>query len=468
MKRDPRADEMQAGVLPIVRVEGEDQRRPLADRMAFHHVPGFSVAVIQDDKIAWAEGFGTQEAGKDDPVTADTIFAGASISKPVTAVVALRLVEQGLLDLDRPANDFLTAWKIPANEFTAQKAVTLRHLLSHRAGTTVHGFGGIKEKPTLLDTLEGRPPAKNGPVFVNKVPGGGPRYSGGGITIIQLMLEEATGKGFAQLAKELVFDPLGMTRSSFVHPLPDGLMAETSRGHNEDGSVVDGGYSWCPQLAAGGIFTTATDYARFIIACRAAFLGKPGAILGHDLARQMMDRDGAPDQGLGWRILGEGATQRFEHGGSCQGYQCETMCYLHRGDGVVVLTNGVGGLNFYWEVINTVAETQNWPNYLPPKKIVRELNAEQRKLHAGRYRIVTGVDAPFINVWEEDGVLYSEIVGMRGGKRRVRMDQNGRLFNERTPFDTAIEYGPDGRAMTLRIIEGGTTEIVRAEREDPA
>ncbi len=468
MARDPRADEMAAGVLPIVRVDGEDARRPLADRMAFHHVPGFSVAVIEGDKIAWAEGFGTQEAGKDDPVVADTVFAGASISKPVTAMVALRLVEQGLLDLDRPANDFLTAWKIPDNEFTAQKAVTLRHLLSHRAGTTVHGFGGITEKPTLLDTLEGRPPAKNGPVFVNKVPGGGPRYSGGGITIIQLMLEEATGKGYAQLAQELVFDPLGMTRSTFVHPLPDGLIAQTSRGHNEDGSVVAGGYSWCPQLAAGGIFTTAPDYARFIIACRAAYLGKPGAILGYDLARQMMDRDGAPDQGLGWRILGEGATQRFEHGGSCQGYQTETMCYLHRGDGVVVLTNGVGGLNFYWEVINTVAETQNWPGYLPPKKVVTELNAEQRKLHAGRYRIVSGVDAPFINLWEEEGVLYSEIVGMRGGKRRVRMDQNGRLFNERTPFDTAIAYGPDGRAMTLRILEGGTTEIVRAERDDPA
>jgi CubicO group peptidase (beta-lactamase class C family) len=468
MKRNPRADELEAGVLPIVRVEGEDASRPLADRMAFHHVPGFAVAVIADDQIAWTEGFGTQEAGKDDPVTADTIFAGASISKPVTAVVALRLVEQGLLDLDRPANDFLTAWKIPDNEFTAEKAVTLRHLLSHRAGTTVHGFGGIPDKPTVLDTLHGRPPARTAPVCVDKVPGGVPRYSGGGITVVQLMLEEASGKGFAQLAKELVFDPLGMTRSSFVHPLPNALMAETSRGHNEDGSVVDGGYSWCPQLAAGGIFTTAPDYARFIIACRAAFIGKPGAILGPDLARQMMDRDGAPDQGLGWRLLGEGATQRFEHGGSCQGYQCETMCYLHRGDGVVVLTNGVGGLNFYWEVINTVAEMHAWPGYLPPKKQPRDLTAEQRALLSGRFRIVSGVDAPFINVWEEAGVLYSEIVGMRGGKRRVRMDQFGRLFNERGPYDTAIDYDSGGRAMGLRVYESSGTEIMRAVRDDPA
>ncbi|BCW90817.1 hypothetical protein sos41_39920 [Alphaproteobacteria bacterium SO-S41] len=468
MTRDTRADEIEAGVLPIVRVEGEDQRRPLAERMAFHHVPGFSVAVIEDDKIAWADGFGTQEAGKDDPVKADTLFAGASISKPVTAVVALRLVEQGLLDLDRPANDFLTAWKIPDNEFTAEKAVTLRHLLSHRAGTSVHGFGGNPAAPTIFDTLEGRPPARTPPVRVNKVPGGGARYSGGGITIVQLMIEEATGKGFAQVARELVFDPLGMTHSSFVHPLPPELMAMTSRGHNEDGTVVAGdGYSWCAQLAAGGIFTTAPDYARFIIACRAAYLGKPGAILGHDLARQMMDRDGTDDQGLGWRILSESPTQRFEHSGSCQGYQTEAMCYLDRGDGVVVLTNGVGGINFYWEVINTVAEMQDWPDYLPPKKIVTPFDDARRAQLMGRYRIVTGVEAPFLNIWQEGNQLYSEIVGMRGGKRHVRMDQFGRLFNDRTPYETEIEYGPDGRAQTLRIIEAGTTEIVRAVRDDP-
>lgn len=464
MTRDPRAIALEQGLLPVTRVEGEVVRRPMNERLAHHHVPGISVAVIENDEIAWAEGFGVQEAGTDHRVDAGTIFAGASISKPVAAVVALRLVEQGLLDLDRNVNDVLQSWKIPENEFTAQSPVTLRWLLSHRAGTTVHGFGGADAFPTILESLEGLPPCKNEAVRVNKVPGGPPRYSGGGITVVQLMMEEAAGKPFDALARELVFEPLGMTRSTFTTPLAGDLLRFASRGHNEDGSLIKGGYSWCPQLAAGGIHTTASDYARFIIASRAAFLGKPGAILGPDMARQMMDRNGAPDQGLGWRILGDGESQRFEHGGSCQGYQCETMGYLHRGDGVVVLTNGVGGLQFYWEVINTVADVHGWRGYLPPLKQVQPMSADQFNRYIGTYAFIDGVEGAQLKVWADGDRLMSEIAGMRGGPRHIRMDQNGRLFNGNGPYDTAIEYGADGRAETLIVLEGGATEILRARR----
>jgi CubicO group peptidase (beta-lactamase class C family) len=464
MTRDPRAIALEQGLLPVTRVEGEVVRRPMNERLAHHHVPGISVAVIENDEIAWAEGFGVQEAGTDHRVDAGTIFAGASISKPVAAVVALRLVEQGLLDLDRNVNDVLQSWKIPENEFTAQSPVTLRWLLSHRAGTTVHGFGGADAFPTILESLEGLPPCKNEAVRVNKVPGGPPRYSGGGISVVQLMMEEAAGKPFDALARELVFEPLGMTRSTFTTPLAGDLLRFASRGHNEDGSLIKGGYSWCPQLAAGGIHTTASDYARFIIASRAAFLGKPGAILGPDMARQMMDRNGAPDQGLGWRILGDGESQRFEHGGSCQGYQCETMGYLHRGDGVVVLTNGVGGLQFYWEVINTVADVHGWRGYLPPLKQVQPMSADQFNRYIGTYAFIDGVEGAQLKVWADGDRLMSEIAGMRGGPRHIRMDQNGRLFNGNGPYDTAIEYGADGRAETLIVLEGGATEILRARR----
>lgn len=464
MARDPRAAALEQGLLPITRVEGEVVRRPMDERLAHHHVPGISVAVIENDEIAWAEGFGVQETGTDQKVEADTIFAGASISKPVAAVVALRLVERGQLELDCDVNDVLKSWKVPENEFTRAAPVTLRWLLSHRAGATVHGFGGAEAFPTILETLNGLPPSGNEPVLVDKTPGGQPRYSGGGITIAQLLMEEAAGKPFDALARELVFEPLGMTRSTFTTPLAGDLLRFASRGHNEDGSLIKGGYSWCPQLAAGGIHTTAPDYARFIIACRAAFLGKPGAILGPDMARQMMDRNGTADQGLGWRILGDGESQRFEHGGSCQGYQCETMGYLHRGDGVVVLTNGVGGLQFYWEVINTVADLHDWKGYLPPLKQVQPISLADFDRYAGAYAFVDGVEGAQIRIWAEGDRLMSQIVGMRGGPRHIRMDQNGRFFNGNGPYDTAIEYGADGRAETLIILEGGSTEILRARR----
>lgn len=464
MSRDPRAIALEQGLLPTTLVEGEVVRRPMSERLAHHHVPGISVAVIENDEIAWAEGFGVQQVGTDDKVNAGTIFAGASISKPVAAVVALKLVEQGLLDLDRDVNETLQSWKVPENEFTRQSPVTLRWLLSHRAGTTVHGFGGAEAFPTILETLEGLAPCKNEPVRVNKVPGGSPRYSGGGITIAQLMMEEAAGKPFAELARELVFGPLGMTRSSFTTPLAGDLLRFASRGHNEDGSLIKGGYSWCPQQAAGGIHTTASDYARFIIACRAAYQGKPGAILGPEMSRQMMDRNGATDQGLGWRILGDGESQRFEHGGSCQGYQCETMGYLHRGDGVVVLTNGVGGLLFYWEVINTVADVHGWHDYLQPLKQPQPMSAAEMDRYVGTYAFIDGVEGAQLKVWADGDRLMSEIAGMRGGPRQTRIDQNGRLFNGNSPYETAVEYGADGRAETLTVLEGGSTVILRAKR----
>lgn len=468
MPRDPRAKALEDGLLPIVRVEGEDIRRPMADRLAHYHVPGISVAVIKGGVIDWAEGFGVHEAGQPRPIDRETMFAGASISKPVTAMVALKAVEQGLFDLDRDVNDYLKSWKVPENEFTRQAPVTLRWLLSHRAGTTVHGFGDLDANPTAVDTLEGRPPAKNAPVRVDKLPGGEPRYSGGGTTVVQLMLEDATGKPFAKLADEQVFQPLGMTRTTFEQPLPERFRGNTASGHNEDGSVIKGRFTSCPQVAAGGIYTTGSDYARFMIASRDAWLGKPGAILGHDLARQMLDRNGTSDQGLGWRVVGPQSHLRMDHGGSCQGYQCQTVLMMDSGDGVVVLTNGVGGLSFYWEVINTVAEEQGWVGFLPPKKKPIALTDKQRADLSGTYRIVSGVDAPAIHVWTEGDKLFSQIEGMRGGKREVRMDVSGRLFNGTGPFDTAIDYGQDGRGMVLHVLEAGTSEILRAVRQDAA
>ena len=464
MTHPNRAAELAAGLLPTTLVDGEAVRRPLAERMAHHNVPGISVAVIEDDEIAWAEGFGTQEAGKDDPVKADTLFAGASISKPVTALLALQLVEQGRLDLDRNVNDQLKSWKLPENEFTHEQPVTLRHLLSHRAGTTVHGFGGITARPTILDTLEGRPPAKNAPVRVNKVPGGVRRYSGGGTTIAQLMIEEASGTPYAALAEERVFKPLGMTRSSFVQPLPPEMLALTSRGHNEDGSVIAGGYSWCPQLGAGGVYTTAPDYARFMIACRTAWLGKPNPLLGQALAREMMTPVAIDGQGLGWRIMGAAPNQRFAHGGSCQGYQCQATGFLERGQGIVVLTNAVGGLNFYWEVMSTIADMYGWQGYAPPPKRVVPLSPAEMERFVGTYAIVSGVDAPHLKMWIDDGKLYSELAGMRGGAREVRMGADGRGFNGTTPSESIYEYGPDGRVASISVVESGVTEIIRAER----
>src|SRR5947208_16880677 len=150
--------------------------------MAYQETAGVSVAVIQNGEIEWARRFGVKEAGKPEPVTAETLFQAGSISKPVAAMAALRLVQEGRIDLDEDVNTYLTSWKVPPNG-PWQPRVTLRQLLSHTGGTTVHGFPGYPRGsavPTMRQVLDGEQPANTSAVRVNAFPGTLHRYSGGG------------------------------------------------------------------------------------------------------------------------------------------------------------------------------------------------------------------------------------------------------------------------------------------------
>jgi CubicO group peptidase (beta-lactamase class C family) len=448
-----------------MRIVGEDIAWTMAERQAHYDCPAVSVAVIENGEIAWAEAFGVLEKGQPAKADPETLFSGASISKPVAAAMALQFVERGVFDLDANVNSYLKSWRLPENEYTRESPVTLRWLLSHMAGTTGHGFGGTppgEALPTVNDTLEGRPPARTPPVRVDKRPGLSARYSGGGTMIVQLMLEEASGQAFAPLAREMIFAPLGMTRTTFENPLPEALLANAAVGH-ESGGPIPGKWVCVPQLAAGGIWTTAGDYARFMIACREAWLGRPGALLGQELAEQMMTSQGG-SFGLGWEVMGVGAARRFSHGGSNDGYQCEAQCLLESGNGAVVLTNAESGLILYWEVFAAVARAHGWDDFLPAPKTVTSIPEGELDRYVGVYDIVSGVQMPEMRVWAEDGALVTQIEGMRGGPSRPLMDQSGRLFNRARPSETEIIYGPDGRAAEFVVRQFGVAEIMRMKR----
>jgi CubicO group peptidase (beta-lactamase class C family) len=466
-QRDPRIDAACRLLAPPMRIIGEDIRWTMDERLAHYDCPAVSVAAIENGEIAWAEAFGVLEKGHPAAANADTLFSGASISKPVTAAMALRFVERGVFDLDANVNRYLTSWRLPENEHTRDSPVTLRWLLSHMAGTTGHGFGGMppgEALPTVHDILEGRPPARTPPVRVDKPPGLSARYSGGGTMIVQLMLEEASGAAFASLARDMVFEPLGMSRTTFETPLPESLRANAAVGH-ENGRTIPGKWVVVPALAAGGIWTTAPDYARFMIACREAWLGRPGALFGPGLAGEMMTSQGG-SFGLGWEVTGAGAGRRFSHGGSNDGYQCEAQCLLESGNGAVVLTNAESGLVLYWEVFTAVAQAHGWDDFMPAPKAVTPIPVDQLDRYVGVYDIVSGVQMPQMRVWAEDGALVTQIEGMRGGPNRPLMDQSGRLFNRARPSETEIIYGPDGRAAEFVVRQFGQAEIMRMRRRD--
>lgn len=204
-----RIERVEKGLLPAVLIKG-DPAWTIQERMKHYKVPGVSIAVINDFKIEWAKAYGVKDTETNEPVSADTLFQAGSISKPVAAMTALKKVEQGKIALDEDINNKLATWKLPENEFTAKKKVTLANLLSHTGGTTVHGFPGYapgEKIPTLSQILDGAPPANTGAVRVDFEPGTRFRYSGGGTTIAQLAIMDIEKKPYPQIAQETVLGP---------------------------------------------------------------------------------------------------------------------------------------------------------------------------------------------------------------------------------------------------------------------
>lgn len=380
---DAKIAQVEAGLLPAVVIKDRPAGRPLADRMRALNVPGVSLAVIDGGKIAWAKAYGVLAAHDKDaktPVTTETPFQAASISKPVAAMGALALVAAGKLALDEDVNAKLKSWKLPDGEFAETPAtqppkVTLRRLATHTAGLTVHGFRGYAEGekvPTTIETLEGRAPANNAAVKIDLPPGSRVRYAGGGYTLMQLLMTDVTGKDFPALMRELVFDKLGMTHSTFQQPLPAAQAARAARGHRADGSEVKGKWHVYPELAAAGLWTTASDLARFALEVEAARTGRSTRVLPRALAELMTTRE-KEDVGFGLMLARKGEAPSFSHGGSNVGYKAVLITYLDRGQGAVVMTSGDRGGQLGTELLRAVARVYGWPGHQPKERVAVKL-----------------------------------------------------------------------------------------------
>ena len=336
----------------------------LVDRMNELHVPGVSIAVIHGG-VVQARGFGDATIGGP-PVTPVTLFQAASISKPVTAVAALALVQAGKLDLDGDVNLSLKNWKIPANSFTNQSKVTLRRLLNHSAGITVPTFPGYPAGvpiPSLDDVLNGAPPANTAPIVVDHEPGARFEYSSGGYTIVQQLLVDVTGKPFPKLLEEVVLKPFGMTHSSFLQPLPKNDAQTAATPYREKGAPVPGGPHTYPELAAAGLWTTPTDVAHFALGVLDAWTGRDTSVLSQATTLRMLT-PGLGDYGLGLIVLGASPHRRFLHHGYNDGF-ISSMIMFENGDGAAIMTNGARGGQLAGEIMRSIAAEYDWPDGQP-------------------------------------------------------------------------------------------------------
>jgi len=349
-----RANRMLARLEQLPRHTAKATRYPIKREMARLHVPGASLAIVADGSVVWAGAFGVKDSRTRVSVDTATLFLAGSLSKPVFATGALALVEGGMLKLDGNVDTMLRSWHLPASRFTASEKVTLRRLLTHSAGLTVSGFRGYRPGelvPTVPQLLDGRPPANTPAVRNDTAPAVRWSYSGGGFMVAQLLATDATGESFPAMMRRLVFSRADMPHSTYENPLPRDREREAASGHEPSDTVIPGRWKTYPEMAAAGLWTTASDLGRWGIAVMRAYRGDSGGVLSPSMSREMLRRQVALPKtgpgprstvrwwGLGVEVADSARNFNFTHGGKDEGFVSIFIFFPARNTGFVALTN---------------------------------------------------------------------------------------------------------------------------------
>ncbi|MBX7166080.1 MAG: beta-lactamase family protein [Pirellulales bacterium] len=448
---------IEAAVVPLVSYDDEPAQATLVERMKHYGVPGVSVAVVAEGKLAWAAGYGTTDVAQGSPVTPETLFQAASISKPVAMLGTLQLVAAGRLELDADVQKYLQRWQIPANTFTTQQPVTLRLLMSHRGGTTVHGFRGYQVDeplPTLVQILAGTKPANNDPVLVVRTPGESFVYSGGGTTIVQTVVKDVTGEPLAALLEREVLRPLEMHASSYAQPLPTDRQDQAASGHTNDGKVLAGRWHVYPEQAAAGLWTTSSDLCRYVMGVQRALAGEPGAVLPRELAEQMVTPVGEGPFGLGpFLTLSDGRVVRFSHGGSNAGFRCEVAGTIEGGCGAAVMTNSDNGGELASEILRTIARAYGWPGAALESRRAIRVDDPTLQSYVGKY---AAGPLPVGELAVRDGRVF---IQASGGALELFFVSPTTFFSTAAELEGEIHVAEDGTVTILAELGGNPLKL---------
>jgi CubicO group peptidase (beta-lactamase class C family) len=438
---DAKISQVERGLMTPVVIAGRPApAMTLQDRMQHYHIPSVSIAFFDASGIRWVRAYGATPA---------TLFQAGSISKPVSAVGIMRLVQDGKLNLDANVNTELTGWKLPENALTAKQPVTLRELLSHTAGTTVHGFGGYergKPVPTLAQVLDGTGPANSPAVRVDLQPGTEYRYSGGGYVIAELLAVEAAHEPFATYMQKTVLGPMGMTDSTFEQPLPEAWQSRAAVATDENGKPYAGNWHVYPEQTAAGLWTTASDLAKFAIGVQRSLDGDPSAVLSKATALEMLTA--VKDRyGLGFAVTGTGSTATFGHNGANAGFQASFV--MHRGgEGVAIMTDSDNGIALIQELLASIGAAYGWADYTPKQKKLYPMAAKELERFTGPYD--TGGQVVTIEL-RAGSLVLSDFAGAH----RLYAESPTEFFLLDADLDVSFSPDASGAITSVTLGKGG-------------
>ncbi|MCO7223413.1 serine hydrolase [Pleionea sp. CnH1-48] len=443
-----------------IKFEG-DKSWTLKGRMKHYGIHGISIAVIEDFNIKWHKAYGIQSLKTQQPVTSSTRFQAGSISKPLTALATLQLVQQGKISLDQEANKALKRWKIAPNLHTQNNPVQIKHLINHSAGLTVHGFDGYDQKqtlPSVLQILNGRSPANSDAVIVNSAPGELFRYSGGGYTVLQQLLSDVADQPFATLMQTSLLQPLGMTHSTFDQSAPQQAPKQYASGYLPDGKPVADGYRRFPEMAAAGLWTTADDLAKFVIALQKSLKGDKHSYISQEYAQKMITPSTMPYVGNGLFLRGtlKGYGDYFEHSGGLDGFTATLVGHQRDGYGIVILTNA-NQPDILNEIIYSIAEVNQWQDIIPPLMKAQPFNKKEIERMSGTYQYD---DYTNISVFAEADRVYAQYSFEGAPKDELfKIAENTYVRRERPTKIRFIEH--KGQTMFAFVEADGTVKALR-------
>ena len=433
-------------------VKTSDSNWNIQERMKYHNIHGVSIAVVNDFKLEWARGYGWADTSDKRPVTTQTLFQAASISKSLNAVGVLKLVDKKKLDLNKDINTYLRSWKFPYDTAkTHSVPITVSHLLSHTAGLTVHGFPGYKwtdALPSDKEILDGIKPANTAAVRSEFEPGVRLKYSGGGTTVTKKIIIDITGKKYEEYMREEVLEPMGMVNSFFTQPPPPGSFRFLAAAYQRNGVPITGKFHIYPEQAADGLWTNPADLAKFIIEMQLSFEGQSNKVLSRELTQTMLTPI-MEEAALGVFVDSMGTRKFFGHGGANAGFRCQYYGSLEGGDGIVVMVNSDNGA-IIGEILNSVATVYAWKNFTGQvfKRTV-PVNIDTLASYVGTYQL----ESITLQIIQKDRALF--LIQDQSPPVKMYFSSPSDFFIKEVNAESQFQRNAQGEVDTILIKQSG-------------